>query len=169
MTYQEERLARLNRQRSRQAVDLAMRGQWQEAVVANQLILGDFPGDIEAFNRLGRAFIELGEYAGAREAYRKAAEIDPYNTIAQKNLQRLKYLGEESAPLKSETRQVEPQHFIEEIGKAGVVNLVHLASQEVRAKMISGDEVSLKIDSAGLVAADSSGEYLGLVEPRHGL
>jgi hypothetical protein len=35
--------------------------------------------------------------------------------------------------------------------------------------MISGDEVSLKIDSAGLVAADSSGEYLGLVEPRHGL
>jgi len=169
MTYQEERLARVNRQRSRQAVDLAMRGQWQEAVVANQLILGDFPGDIEAFNRLGRAFIELGEYASAREAYRQAAEIDPYNTIAQKNLQRLKYLGEEAAPLKSETRQVEPQHFIEEIGKAGVVNLVHLALQEVRAKVISGDEVSLKIDDAGLVAADSSGEYLGLVEPRHGL
>lgn len=168
MTYQEERLARLKRQRTRHAIDLAMQGQWQEAVVANRLILEDFPEDVEAFNRLGRAFIELGEYAGARKAYRQAAEIDPYNTIAQKNLQRLKHLGKEAAPLKSETRQAEPRHFIEEIGKAGVVNLVHLAPKEVRAKMIAGAEVSLKIDGTGLAAADYSGEYLGLVEPRHG-
>lgn len=168
MTYQEERLARLKRRRSRRAIDLAMQGQWQEAVVANQLILEDFPGDVEAFNRLGRAFMEFGEYASAREAYRQAAEIDPYNSIAQKNLQRLKHLGEEAGPLKSETRQVEPHHFIEEIGKAGVVNLFHLAPKEVRAKMIAGAEVSLKIDGASLVAADRSGEYLGQVEPQHG-
>ena len=63
MTYQEERLARLKRQRSRQAIDLAMQGRWQEAVAANKYIIEDFPTDVDAYNRLGRACMELGEYA----------------------------------------------------------------------------------------------------------
>lgn len=167
MTYQEERQVRLRRQRSRNAIDLAMQGQWQEAVTANKLILEDFPGDVEALNRLGRAFIELGEYTRAREAYRQATEIDPYNSIAQKNLQRLQHLGEEAAPLKGETRRVEPHHFIEEIGKAGVINLFHLAPKEVRARMVAGAEVSLQTDGSGLNVTNAYGEYLGQVEPAH--
>ena len=43
-------------------------------------------------NRLGRAYMELGEYKEAEGAYRKTLAIDQYNAIAQKNLQRLTYL-----------------------------------------------------------------------------
>jgi len=168
MTYQEERLARLRRQRSRQAIDLAMQGCWQEAVAANKAILEDFPTDVDAYNRLGRAYIELGEYARAREAYSRATELDPYNAIAKKNLQRLSYLGEAVISPEGRYRKVAPHQFIEEIGKAGVVSLYHLAPKPIRARVVAGDEAHLKIDGPSLIVEDDRGEYLGQVEPRHG-
>ena len=168
MTYQEERLARLKRQRSKQAIDLAMQGRWQEAVAANKFILENFPRDVDAYNRLGRAYMELGEYAQAREAYRRTIELDPFNAIAKKNLQRLSYLREAKVSLGGESRKIEPHHFIGEIGKAGVVSLYHLAPTEIRARMVAGDEVYLKIDAPSLIVENSRGEYLGQVEPKHG-
>ncbi len=148
MTYQEEGLARLKRQRSKQAIDLAMQGQWREAVAANKVIIESFPRDVDAYNRLGRAYMELGEYSQAREAYNRATELDPFNAIAKKNLQRLSYLGEavvSSEGSEGESRKVEPQQFIEEIGKAGVVNLYHLAPREIMARMVAGDVDLIKV------------------------
>ncbi|MBA7638782.1 hypothetical protein ES703_46438 [subsurface metagenome] len=168
MTYQEERLARLKRQRSRQAIDLAMQGRWREAVSVNKLLIEDFPKDVDAYNRLGRAYMELGEYSQAREAYGRTIELDPFNTIARKNLQRLSYLGEAVVSSEGEHPKVEPHHFIEEIGKAGVVSLYYLAPNKVRARMVAGSEVYLKISDTNLVVENSRGEYLGQVGPRHG-
>jgi hypothetical protein len=168
MTYEEERQASIKRQLSKQAIELAMQGRWKEAVAANKGIIEDFPNDVDAYNRLGRAYLELGEYSQAREAYRRTLEVDPFNTIAKKNLQRLSYLREEAVTLKGESRKVEPQRFIEEIGKAGVVNLYHLAPKAVRARLIAGDEVNLKIDGLSLIVEDSVGKYLGQVDPKHG-
>ena len=168
MTYQEERLASLKRQRTRQAIDLAMQGRWKEAIAANQAILEDFPNDVDAHNRLGRAHMELGDYRQAKKAYQRTVELDPFNTIAKKNLQRLNYLGEAKFTAESATRKVEPHRFIEEIGKAGVVNLYHLAPTQVRARLIAGDEVFLKVDGTRLLVEDEFGQYVGHVEPRHG-
>ena len=94
MTYQEEKQVRLRRQGSRQAIALAMQGRWREAVAANKSVIESFPNDVEAYNRLGKAYMELGEYAQAREAYSWAVELDSYNVIARKNLQRLSHLEE---------------------------------------------------------------------------
>jgi len=168
MTYQEERLASLKRQRTRQAIDLAMEGRWREAIAANKAILGDFPNDVDAHNRLGRAHMELGEYQEAKESYRRTVELDPFNTIAKKNLQRLNYLGEAKVAVESAVRKVEPHRFIEEIGKAGVVNLYHLAPTRVRARLVAGDEVFLKISGSHLVVEDEFGQYIGHVDPKHG-
>jgi tetratricopeptide (TPR) repeat protein len=168
MTYQEERLARLKRQRSKQAIDLAMQGRWREAIMANNIIIENFPNDVDAYNRLGRAHIELGEYSQAREAYRRTFEIDPFNALAKKNLQRLSYLGDTAVTAEGESRRVEPQRFIEETGKAGVVNLYYLAPTEIRARLVAGDEVYLKINGPGLIVEDSRGDYLGQVGPKHG-
>ncbi|MBI2859907.1 MAG: tetratricopeptide repeat protein [Chloroflexi bacterium] len=167
MTQEAPRLAKLGQSQSKLAIDLAMRGQWREAVKVNQEIIDSFPGDVDAYNRLGRACMELGEYARAREAYGRTIDLDPYNTIARKNLQRLAHLKETSGAGDGERHRVEPQHFIEEIGKAGVVNLYELAPQEVLAKMVAGDAVDLKVEGTNLVAMNLSGEYLGMVELRH--
>jgi len=167
MAYQEEEQVRLRRQRSKHAIALAMKGRWREAVAANEDIITSFPGDVDAYNRLGRAHIELGEYALAKEAYARTIELDPYNIIAQKNLQRLSYLGE-GAGEEDDSDRVEPQHFIEETGKTGVVALYRLAPLAVLAKMGAGDKVYLKADGAGLNVENGRGEYVGQVEPKHG-
>ncbi len=162
----EEKLLRQRQQRSKEAIDLAMQGQWSDAVAANKSIIEDFPDDVDSYNRLGRAYIELGEYSQAKKAYQKAVELDPYNAIAKKNLQRLSYL-KETASAEAESHKVEPQHFIEEIGKAGVVNLHDLAPKEVLAKMVAGDSVYLKTRGPSLRVENGHGEHLGQVDPKH--
>ena len=167
MPYQEEELIKQRRHSSKHAVDLAMEGRWQEAVSANQSIIESFPNDIEAHNRLGRAYLEIGKYQLSRHAYNRAIELDPYNAIAEKNLRRLDALGEESADVEEASPPVEPKVFIEEIGKAGVVNLDHLAEKETLAKVDAGDKLNLKMDGSSLLAENSRGVYLGRVETAH--
>ena len=168
MTYQEEEQVSLRRRGSKQAIALAMQGRWREAVAANKSLIESFPNDVDAYNRLGRAYMELGEYSRAREAYSRAMELDPYNTIAKKNLHRLSQLGEGMVGSEGAFHRVEPQHFIEETGKAGVVNLYRLAPREMLAKMVAGDRVYLKVDGSSLIVQDGGEEYLGQVEPKHG-
>ena len=168
MTYQEEEQVRLRRQGSKQAIDLAMQGRWREAVAVNKSLIESFPSDVDAYNRLGRAYMELGEYSQAREAYQQAIELDPYNIIAKKNLHRLSHLGETLVSSEGDSHKVEPQHFIEETGKAGVVDLYHLAPPEILARMVAGDRVYLKIDGSSLIVENGRGEYLGQVVPKHG-
>ena len=168
MAYQEEEEVRLKRQRSKHAIALAMRGRWREAVAANRDIIESFPSDVDAYNRLGRAYIELGEYSRAREAYGRTIELDPYNVIAQKNLRRLSYLGEAVVGSEADSDKAEPQHFIEETGKAGVVDLYRLAPREILARMVAGNRVYLKVDGSDLTVENGRGEYLGQVEPKHG-
>ena len=168
MTYQEEEQAKLRRVLSKQAITLAMQGRWREAVVANESLIDNFPNDVNAYNRLGKAYMELGEYSQARGAYTRAVELDPYNTIAKKNLLRLSHLGEEAAGFGDDSHKAEPQHFIEEAGKAGVVNLYRLAPPGILAKMVAGDKVFLKISGSSLIVENGRGEYLGEVELKHG-
>ena len=168
VSYQEEGQVRLRRLHTKQAITLAMQGRWREAVAINRGIVEDFPNDIDAYNRLGRAYMELGDYSLAREAYSRALELDQHNVIAQKNLRRLSLLGERPVTSAGNSDTAKPQHFIEETGKAGVVNLYRLATGEVLAKMVAGDKVHLKISNSGLIVENNDGQYLGEVEPKHG-
>ena len=169
MTYQEEGQVRLRRLRTKQAITLAMQGQWREAIAINKDIVEGFPNDIKAYNRLGRAYMELGEHSLAREAYSRALKLDHYNTIATKNLRRLSLLGERPISSAGDSDTAKPQHFIEETGKAGVVNLYRLPPGAILAAMVAGDKVNLRISNSGLIVENNSGQYLGEVEPSHGL
>lgn len=168
MSYQEEGQGRLRRLRTKQAIGLAMQSRWKEAVAINKGIIENFPQDIDAYNRLGRAHVELGEYSLAKEAYGRALELDPYNAIAQKNLRRLTLLGERPVSSEGDSHTAKPHHFIEETGKAGVINLYRLAPGEILARMVAGDGVNLAISGSSLIVENSSGQYLGEVEPKHG-
>jgi len=169
--HQEEEQVRQRRHNSKQAIGLAMEGCWREAAAVNRGIIEEFPKDVDAYNRLGRAHMELGEYTQAKEAYQRAKELDPYNAIAEKNLRRLTHLKETAAtkgPPREHSQRVEPRVFIEETGKAGVVNLHRLAPKEVLAEAVAGASVNLRIsDSSLIVEGVTSAEYLGRVEPRY--
>ncbi len=168
MTYQEEEQVKLRRQGSKQAIALAMQGRWREAIAVNKGLIESFPSDVDAYNRLGRAYMELGEYSQAREAYEQAIELAPYNVIAQKNLRRLAHLGETPVSSEGGAHRVEPQHFIEETGKAGVVDLYQLAPPGILARMVAGDRVYLGVGGSSLIIENGRGEYLGRVVSKHG-
>jgi tetratricopeptide (TPR) repeat protein len=176
---EEEEKARLRQRLSKEAIDLALQGKWEEAEAINRDIIEKFPSDVEAYNRLGRALTELGDFDGAKEAYLKALELAPENAIAKKNLARLTSLSESMATLRStpqkastskaQARRVALDLFITEIGKAGVVNLHNVASVDVLAKMGFGDQVHLKARKQHLIVTNEDGKHLGEVEPRQGL
>lgn len=151
---------------TKNAVQLALQGQWQQAVEANRSILEHFPDDVETYNRLGRALMELGEYAEAKKAYGRALELDPFNSIAKKNLSRLALVGKRST--KADAHKVLADIFVEETGKARVVKLVSLASNEQIAKMAPGEEVGLFVEGQRLLVKNKEGDYLGEVEPKYG-
>jgi len=166
--YQLSEKAKLRRHRTNEAIALAMQSQWEEAIVVNKGIIEVFPDDADAYNRLGKAFTQLGRYTEAREAYSRALEIEPNNGIAKKNLNRLAHLKEVDTGPKN-GRQVSSHLFIEETGKADVTDLYQLAPREVLAKIAAGDPVHLEPKGQSLAVESVDGEYIGEVEPKLGL
>jgi tetratricopeptide (TPR) repeat protein len=160
--------ARLKRQMTKEAIDLAMQGRWKEAISVNKAIIENIPVDVDAFNRLGKACMELGEYDQAREAYNSALELDSGNAIAKKNLSRLAQLKDLPAKTKEERRKAAPHIFIGDVGKAGVFNLHDVVPGPVLAKMSAGDQVFLKVQGQQLIVENEDGEYLGKLEPQYG-
>jgi hypothetical protein len=162
-TRDDEKTQRAKAQRTKEAIDMAMQARWSEAVELNMALTRDFPKDVDAFNRLGRAYMELGKYGLAREAYSQAQALDPYNAIAARNLRRLNDLSE-SDNEEVETDRVEPHQFIEELGKSGVVTLYDLSPKEDRARMVAGDRVTLRAESGNLNVYNSRGVFMGKVD-----
>jgi tetratricopeptide (TPR) repeat protein len=164
----EDEQVRTRRRITKQAIDLAMQGKWREAVAANKsLIENHAAGDVETYNRLGRSYLEVGEYEPARQAYARALDLDRYNVIARKNLERLQRLQGAGIAVAESPNRFEPGSFLEETGKAGVVTLHHPGAEPVVAGLVAGDKVQLKAEGKKLVIQNNRGDYIGLVEPKH--
>ena len=159
---------KIKNDRARKAVALAMKNRWEEAAAVNQTIARDFPEDIGAYNRLGKALSELGRNREAQEAFRSVLKRSPNNAIARKNLSRLMKLADADTPRVAKTASRRSQTFIEESGNAGVTALRKLAPPGTLLKLTPGDMVRLEPTGSGLSVRDESGAYIGQVEPRVG-
>ena len=162
---QTEEKTKARREKTREAIALAVEGRWDEAVRVNQEILRLFPGEVEALNRLGKAFLELGRHGEAKKAFQDAVSISPHNIIAKKNLNRLARLREQTLQPKS-TKKVMPYRFIAESGRSLVTVLTSVAPREVLAHTTPGEVISLHAEDHTLTVKTLQEEYLGTVEPR---
>jgi|SRR5918992_1910412 tetratricopeptide (TPR) repeat protein len=161
-----ESLTRQRRQLAESAIAHATHGDWTAAVEANQQLLELGP-DIDAYNRLGKAFAELGQHADALGAYEQALERDGTNRIAQRNVERLRVLidAESAERENGKTEKAPATLFIEEMGKTGRARLINLAPARTLAPLSPGDAVELH--AAGEQLAAKVGETeVGWVEPR---
>ncbi|MEX2247661.1 MAG: tetratricopeptide repeat protein [Dehalococcoidia bacterium] len=156
----------MKRVRAEHAVQLAMQSRWDEAITANRAIIASFPQDVEAYNRLGKALSENGKIKEAREAYQKTLELDPANTIARKNLDRLASARAKTEP--DRAMQVDASLFIEEMGKTGVTTLQGVNSK-LLATLSAGDEVALAGIGSRLSVETMAGEYISDIEPKLGM
>lgn len=164
--YASEDKVKLKRQQTELAISLAMRNRWDEALRANQNIIELYPEEVEAYNRMGKALTELGRYEEAASSYRQALQLDPNNTIAQRNLSRLSQAPRAEGIPVDKRDSVDPRLFIEETGKTGLTELAQPAGREVLARMSAGDRVSLNVDGRKVLVKNARGEYLGELEPR---
>ncbi|MDE3095957.1 MAG: tetratricopeptide repeat protein [Chloroflexota bacterium] len=153
----------MKRVRTEQAIQFAMQSRWDDAITANRAILTAFPEDAEAYNRLGKALSERGKIKEAREAYQKALELEPTNTIARKNLERLAAARAKAEPDKA--HQVDASLFIEEMGKTGVTILAGV-NMKMLATLSAGDEVALKPAGSRLSVETMAGDYISDIEPK---
>ena len=167
MILDSESKARKKRDKAKEAIALALSSRWQEAVDLNREIIEEFPRDVEAHNRLGKALSELGHYREAKAAFGRTLEIAPANSIARKNLRRLDQLSED-APVPRQGSKATLQLFIEERGKSGSISLTRLPPDGAHLHVAPGDAVQLRLSGKGLTVESTDGLYLGEVEPKQG-
>ena len=159
----------MRRLRTEKAIQLAMQNKWQEAADVNRQILEHVPDDVDTLNRLGKALMELGQFAESRDQYARATRADPSNGIAAKNLVRLTKLAEEAAdsPVAvQQAQRVDPSVFIEESGKTAVTDLVDRASFHDIATLTAGDKLTLKVESGIVMLIGPGDVVVGQLEPK---
>ena len=165
-TQSAEEKARLKKQWTDLAIQQALSSQWEEAVITNKNIQNLFPAEPDAYNRLGKAYSELGQYAEARQSYSQTLKYSPDNTIAKKNLERLTLLQEEPDQTHAGSERIDPRLFIEETGKTGMTDLINIAPASVLAKVGVGDKVQLHVSGHTLLVRNAADEDIGQIEPR---
>ncbi len=139
MTYkQREEQSKLGQRQSEEAVELAMRGCWEEAAVVNQGIIESTLGDVSAYNRLGKALFEMGEFQQAMVAYGNSLKLEPTNAIAIKNLARLRERLEIAVESSSEVTGQVPQPVSERMTEQNI--LAEGIEESIKEKRSSEEE-----------------------------
>ena len=158
---------RIKKEKGKEAIYLALEGRWRESIPINEIILAYFPKDTEALSRIGKAYLELGDYVNSKKHFQKVLAISPYNSIAKRNLSRLERLPDRNGNV-TEGRKVKPQLFIEESGKSRVTHLIQTSGEAILAKVAAGDVVNFTLVDNKLGVLNQDGDTLGFVETRLG-
>lgn len=143
-----------------QAIKLSLEGKWEEAAKANLAIIKVSPENIPAISRLAKAQLELGKNKEAISSYNLVIRLDPLNTIAEKNLSRLKS-GTSLAKKSGSNFTNSPSIFLEEPGKTKTVPLVKLASADVLNRLDPGDTILLNPRQHSIAAVTPDGQVVG--------
>lgn len=140
------------------AVQKALEGDWEETIKINKSILKKEPKDTEALNRLARAYAETGNYKKAKDTSKKVLKLDPFNSIAQKALDKWKRLKKRETKKKTPTS---PEAFLEEPGKTKIVSLLHIGSKNTLAGLDAGDKLKLSPHKHRVSVTTPDGKYVG--------
>ena len=168
--------AKFRRNLDREAVDLALKGEWERAAQVNRAILELFADDVEAMNRLAKALIELGSYEEAGSVLDRLVNVAPYNNIARRNRARLEQMraqvktndGAVATSRHARRATGAPQLFIGESGKSATTLLRQTPRRLSPALASPGDPVSLRLEHHAINVYADNGQFLGQVDPRLG-
>ncbi len=124
---------------AQKAIDFALDGRFEEAIDVNLQILEENPNDIDALNRLARAYSETGKVKAAKITTKKVLAIDPVNSIALKCLEKWNSSNFEHAGGSA----TDSNAFLEESGKTKIVDLIKIGDDKLLSSLDPGEEVKL--------------------------
>lgn len=150
------------------AIEAALNSNWQQAIDVNLDILKEEPKSVEALNRLGRAYFEVGNLTESKQSFDKSLEADPYNQIAAKFIKRIETCKKKGPKKISEgtchnCATVDSDLFIEEPGKTKLVSLLKVAEPQKLSLLSPGAMINLNIKNKVIAINDMDGEYLGVL------
>ncbi len=145
-------------QLAKQAIDAALSGNWKEAIKINLSILKQDARDIEALNRLGRAFMEIGLKSKAENAYKKVLRLDKFNTIAHRNLSQLKTSRVNHQAVSNFSHSL--PMFLEEPGVTKTVLPIRPGDTKIVSRLHPGEPVTIAVRQHNVVILTSTKEYL---------
>lgn len=143
---------------SQKAVSAALSGDWEKAEELNKSIIKTTPNDVDALNRLAKAYAELGDINKAKKTALQVVKIDPFNKIALKSLDKWKRLRGQDTKKYLTTN---PSAFLEEPGKTKIVTLLHPGSSRTIAALDAGDKVKLNDHGHRMSISTFDAKYLG--------
>ncbi len=143
-----------------QAIQTALDGNWQEAILLNKSLVEEDPQDIDALNRLALAYTIVGKIKEAKSTYQKVVSIDPLNPIALRNLKRIKENSFQSLGLNNS--KLINNKFLEEPGKTKVVDLVNVAQAKVIENLSSGQSLTLSVKRLKIFVSEQN-QYIGVL------
>ena len=149
------------RDKAQTAIELATKSQWEEAASLNRELTELFPKDVETSNRLGKALMELGDWAAAAEAFQRTLQLAPTNAIAKKNLERVRSLANDAPVPRSSAQRLSSQFFIEEGSKTTQAPLHCSPTEAALASLLVSAPVELLRNGNSLEVQTSQGERLG--------
>ncbi|MBC8163644.1 MAG: tetratricopeptide repeat protein [Roseiflexaceae bacterium] len=168
LTKQDEKQRQRRRLQDR-AIEVAARNRWSEAVQINRQTI-ELGEDVDTYNRLGKAYFELGEFAQARDAYGTALRLVPTNTIARKNFERIESLITRAVTPQVSDRSnrelVDLRLFITETGKTALTALVDVQKGPEVEAVVTGEKVDLRVEGRNVMVVDALGNVLGRIEPK---
>ena len=142
------------------AIKAALQGRWEEAVEYNLAILDPDPADLDALNRLAKAYTQLGQISKAQTTYQKVLKIDRYNQIAQRNLPKITSL-KSAPPLSPSSGSTQANIFIEEPGKTRTVKLIKVTNTKLISQLNPGDTVFLSPRTRTISVTTQDDTYIG--------
>jgi tetratricopeptide (TPR) repeat protein len=158
----------MNTDLAQEAISEALKGNWKKALELNQLHLKKTPDDVDALNRIARAYAELGSLEKAKSVCQKALSLDPFNSIAAKSLEKWKSIKKSNhgnsnngAQASFQIRPSNPQTFLEEPGRTKIVTLLYLGGPQILAKLDAADEVQLDTHSHRVSIMTLDNKYIG--------
>lgn len=151
----------------RQAIDAALDSRWNEALKLNHQIIKEDPENVDALNRQGRCYFEMGKLTQAKKFYSSVLTFDPYNPIALKNLKIISAFkkGDMEGKINytSNHTRISPLLFLQEPGKTKVVNLLKVAEPQKLSLVYPGMLVEIVAKNHRIHITDQQGNYLGIL------
>lgn len=147
----------------KQAITAALEARWEEAVGLNQNIIEEDPDNIDALNRLARAYYELGDLVLAKKFYNQTLKFDQYNPIAIKNLKIIQSFKNGIKTNNHQTTRITPSMFLQEPGRTKLVSLIKVAEPQRLSNVSCGMEVLMAIKNRGIAVTDMDNNYLGVL------
>jgi tetratricopeptide (TPR) repeat protein len=148
-----------------QANNAAVAGDYKKAIALNEEIISKAPQEVDAFLRLGFAYLQIGPMEEAKKAYKKALKIEPMNQIARNNLDKIRILekkgGDQDYSSSQKKVLLDPNLFLNIIGKTKEVSLVNIGQADVLANLKVGEKVILKGKKRRLEVRNKDGLYIG--------